>query len=507
MENVVLESDENENHETIANGDGNRDVGGLESSDLLPLRPYAGDCPHFVRTGTCKFGLSCRYSHPVKKTQLFVKGGDSDSDNSGTIECKYFSTAGGCKYGKSCRYNHPGEESENTFYELNFLGLPMRLGEKECPYYMRNGSCAYGSRCVFHHPDPASVAGMESPYPMAEKFVSLSENLDVGSMHLPGMSKPGQASRSLHKLSYNVGPYSEDQSSPQWMGKHSEWNGYQASSYSNQSRSFCSTPIANGSVRKPDVPMQVDEFPERPGQLECDYFMKTGNCKFKSTCRFHHPKNRISMPDECVLNENGLPLRPHLCPSGAIWLRTPRVLYHQQYSPPSSAAIRVEVFVGIMNVMVFASLDPHACLTTLQPMDCQHIQIGRLQRLLMSAMGGMIRFTLPGAFSLLVGVPALAAVPLAFFSSLALAKITVNPSAEAGLFTSHSPNFGNGRPFSCCRETSSATRLPFLVDPQTLQLSQYITVTGCNNDCDIACCYCDIRVQPPLCVQCCQGEP
>lgn len=56
--------------------------------------------------------------------------------------------------------------------------------------------------------------------------------------------------------------------------------------------------------------MQVDEFPERPGQPECDYFMKTGNCKFKSTCRFHHPKNRTSKSDEFVLNENGLPLRP-----------------------------------------------------------------------------------------------------------------------------------------------------------------------------------------------------
>ncbi|KAK7844812.1 hypothetical protein CFP56_010298 [Quercus suber] len=41
--------------------------------------------------------------------------------------------------------------------------------------------------------------------------------------------------------------------------------------------------------------------------------------------------------------------------------------------------------------------------------------------------------------------------PLDFFASLALLNITVNPSAEAGLFTSHSPNLGRGRPFSCCR--------------------------------------------------------
>lgn len=36
-----------------------------------------------------------------------------------------------------------------------------------------------------------------------------------------------------------------------------------------------------------------------------------------------------------------------------------------------------------------------------------------------------------------------------FFSFLALLKITVKPSAEAGSFSSQSPNFGNGFPLSC----------------------------------------------------------
>lgn len=55
-----------------------------------------------------------------------------------------------------------------------------------------------------------------------------------------------------------------------------------------------------------DISMQVEEFPERPGQPECAYFMKTGVCKFKSACKFHHPKGHPA----CVLNEKGLPLRP-----------------------------------------------------------------------------------------------------------------------------------------------------------------------------------------------------
>ncbi|KAL8130392.1 hypothetical protein V2J09_019547 [Rumex salicifolius] len=34
-----------------------------------------------------------------------------------------------------------------------------------------------------------------------------------------------------------------------------------------------------------------------------------------------------------------------------------------------------------------------------------------------------------------------------------------------------------------------------------------ISVKGCNNDCDIACCYCHIEKQPPLCLRCCLEDP
>ncbi|RDY11758.1 Zinc finger CCCH domain-containing protein 43, partial [Mucuna pruriens] len=58
--------------------------------------------------------------------------------------------------------------------------------------------------------------------------------------------------------------------------------------------------------------MQVDEFPERPGESECISFKRTGDCKLKSECMFHHPKNRIARlpPSPPCLNDMGLPLRP-----------------------------------------------------------------------------------------------------------------------------------------------------------------------------------------------------
>lgn len=68
------------------------------------------------------------------------------------------------------------------------------------------------------------------------------------------------------------------------------------------------TKKADSSTRQ--LHTKVEEFPERPGQSECQYFMKFGYCKFKSACRYHHPKNRVSKPTACVLSPMGLPLRP-----------------------------------------------------------------------------------------------------------------------------------------------------------------------------------------------------
>ena len=51
-------------------------------------------------------------------------------------------------------------------------------------------------------------------------------------------------------------------------------------------------------------------FPERPGHPECQFYMKTGDCKFGAVCRFHHPRERLIPAPYCVLSPIGLPLRP-----------------------------------------------------------------------------------------------------------------------------------------------------------------------------------------------------
>lgn len=51
-------------------------------------------------------------------------------------------------------------------------------------------------------------------------------------------------------------------------------------------------------------------FPERPGQPECQYYLKTGDCKFGASCRYHHPPEWSADKTNYVLSPMGLPLRP-----------------------------------------------------------------------------------------------------------------------------------------------------------------------------------------------------
>ncbi|CAL5190279.1 unnamed protein product [Lathyrus oleraceus] len=51
-----------------------------------------------------------------------------------------------------------------------------------------------------------------------------------------------------------------------------------------------------------------EELPERVGQPDCEYFLKTGTCKYGSTCKYHHPKDRRGAAP-VVFNTLGLPMR------------------------------------------------------------------------------------------------------------------------------------------------------------------------------------------------------
>ncbi|CAL5093991.1 unnamed protein product [Urochloa decumbens] len=249
-----------------------------------------------------------------KRKESFLEGSTQE-------ECKYYSTPGGCKFGKACKYLHrEGKEGKTEVekVELNFLGLPLRPGEKECPFYMRTGSCKFANNCKFHHPDPTNATSKE---PVLEH-----ENGDTPQQNVQGPSQPSvpiwPEQRALNEQhvpflapapSYNAGMIP-----PQGMYPSPEWSGYHqvpVNPYYPPGVPFPHFPAPHMNhpmYKAADMPghqqLPSDEYPERPGQPECQHFVKSGFCKYRMKCRFHHPRSR--QPAPTGLSPIGLPIKP-----------------------------------------------------------------------------------------------------------------------------------------------------------------------------------------------------
>ncbi|KFK28041.1 hypothetical protein AALP_AA8G464000 [Arabis alpina] len=312
--------------------EGNGEMGSKEEEEgserekrmiSYPVRPGAEDCLFYMRTGSCKYGSTCKFNHPaprkrqIGREKVREREREEDVENPRSMDCKYYFRTGGCKYGESCRFSHAKEQTSlPSRPELNFLGLPIRPGEKECPFYMRNGSCKFVSDCKFNHPDPTAIGGVDSP---------LFRGNNGGSVGSFSPKAPSQASSTSwsstrHMNGTGTAPFIPVMF-PQNRGvssQTSDWNGYQASSVYPQERSVLPPPTypVNNSLSETSSfsqyqqQMPVEEFPERPDQPECTYFLKTGDCKFKYKCKYHHPKNRLPKKAPSSFNDKGLPLRP-----------------------------------------------------------------------------------------------------------------------------------------------------------------------------------------------------
>ncbi|KAJ9562974.1 hypothetical protein OSB04_008134 [Centaurea solstitialis] len=254
----------------------------VDTIETLPERPEAPDCPYFLKTQRCRFGLKCRFNHPKDK---IVSSALENADGSALPErpseppCVFYMKTGQCKFGVTCKFNHPkdilitagvengdGGQMEaltgginGNLQPLQFTpamlhnskGLPIRPGEVDCPFYLKTGSCKYGATCRYNHPEryaftpPAIIAapaghmniGLVSPVPSVLKTVD---------------PRIGQTTLGLGPTIY----------------------------------------------------------PQRPGQTECDHYMKTGECMFGERCRYHHPVDRTAhaLSAEVLINNVKLTL-------------------------------------------------------------------------------------------------------------------------------------------------------------------------------------------------------
>ncbi|KAL9379579.1 hypothetical protein Peur_028061 [Populus x canadensis] len=314
----------------------------LRSSETMeagpyPERPGEPDCSYYIRTGLCRFGATCRFNHPPNRKLAIaaarMKG--EFPERIGQPECQYYLKTGTCKFGATCKFHHPRDKAGiSGRVSLNILGYPLQPNEIECAYYLRTGQCKFGSTCKFHHPQPTNmmVPLRGSPiYPT------------VSSPTTPGQqSYPGGLATTWSRASFITSPRWQAPSSytplilPQGVVSVPGWNAYSGqlgsvSSPESQQQTGNSqiygtsrhsesvnagsqgtfSPYRSGSAPLGFYALQRESvFPERPGQPECQFYMKTGDCKFGAVCRFHHPRERLIPAPDCVLSPIGLPLRP-----------------------------------------------------------------------------------------------------------------------------------------------------------------------------------------------------
>ncbi|KAL8167197.1 hypothetical protein V2J09_008696 [Rumex salicifolius] len=301
-------------------GGGAADAGGRESP--YPELPCVPDCIYYVGTGFCRYGARCRFNHPHDRgAQANGNGGaragkEDYPARPGQHVCQYYMRTGSCKFGSSCKYHHPRHEAGSTtaLVTLNFHGYPLRpychhhlylvlhvmQGEKECSYYMKTGLCKFSMTCKFHHPQLANV---QIPEPIPPSIV------------YPTIPHPQQF---MAPGSYVHGPY-PPRVFPPGNVPYSGWPPYMASysavlAPSTQStvRSVYAGPYPYmTSFAGPSSSIQKEiTYHERHGQPECQHYLRTGECKYGSSCRYRHPAERSCQKPSSAATPVVLPLRP-----------------------------------------------------------------------------------------------------------------------------------------------------------------------------------------------------
>ncbi|XP_051116159.1 zinc finger CCCH domain-containing protein ZFN-like [Andrographis paniculata] len=292
-------------------------------SGPYPVRDGEPDCSYYIRTGLCRFGSTCRFNHPPNRKLAIatarMKG--EYPERIGQPECQYYLKTGTCKFGATCKFHHPRDKAGIAGrVELNVLGYPLRPNELECAYYMKNGLCKFGSTCKFHHPQPSNM------------MVSLRGSAVYPTIHSP---TTGQLSYPLSRASFIPSPRWQNPSNyaplvmQQGVVTLPGWNSYSGQLLSSENQHATTGNNQNDGTSQQgeagnvgsqfhsgSVPMgyyafqRENVFPERPGQPECQFYMKTGDCKFGAVCKFHHPRERLIPVPDCPLSPLGLPLRP-----------------------------------------------------------------------------------------------------------------------------------------------------------------------------------------------------
>ncbi|XP_037405903.1 zinc finger CCCH domain-containing protein 8-like isoform X5 [Triticum dicoccoides] len=262
---------------------------GTKAGESYPERPGEPNCPFFVKTGECKFGSKCKFNHPKKKDDGTVAGpGDKESlfSANSTLPVK------------------PSEPCPQESLISGNSTLPVKPS-KPCPHYAK-GKCKLGTNCKFIHAkdmEPPSSGGNESEntataeaaghHGAVHDSVSAKKLAPVALEHnSKGMPiRPGEVDCSFYIKTGSC-----------MYGRTCRFNHperhIQASVVPGEMLNPAVKFLPSFDFRVTHVPIEPEPitYPQRPGETVCDFYKKTGFCKFSEKCKFHHPVDR-SAPD------------------------------------------------------------------------------------------------------------------------------------------------------------------------------------------------------------------
>jgi hypothetical protein len=162
----------------------------------------------------------------------------------GEPDCQFFVKTGNCRFGESCKFNHPPEKVPHLLHTCctlvaHLLHTCCTLVASFARVFLLRLSL-FAALCVRQ-----SAHGVRPP-----SLLSLSASRKLVRAHTPGRTHLGVAvPHSLHGLT--------------------------------------------GGLLLPQT-MAAYEHPVREGVPDCTFYIKTGQCKFGSSCKYNHPPQVLS---------------------------------------------------------------------------------------------------------------------------------------------------------------------------------------------------------------------
>mmetsp|Transcript_37130 Transcript_37130/g.78757 ORF Transcript_37130/g.78757 Transcript_37130/m.78757 type:complete len:545 (+) Transcript_37130:128-1762(+) len=309
-------------------------VGTAVNSAGYPLNPGSPDCAFYMKTGQCKFASTCKFNHPeglatqvagapVTAPGAYQSGSGGKTLNSagyplapGVEDCQHFLKTGTCKYSSSCKYNHPegyatqiaqapvaspsaaapprpapGQRPGTT---LNSAGYPLAPGIEDCQHFLRTGQCKWGSGCKYNHPEglatqiapgaEVALAAQSAPAPAAAAAAP------TWGQPAPAAAAPAAALAAIGDGTTNSQgyPLNPGQADCAFYIKTGQCKFGSTCKFNH--------PEGAGGTAAAGEATNSLGYPLRPGQEDCAYYVKTGQCKFSATCKYNHPEPNGSAP-------------------------------------------------------------------------------------------------------------------------------------------------------------------------------------------------------------------